>query len=285
MADFGYDVSNFTSIWPTFGTMADFDALLSAAKAVGLRIILDFVPNHTSDQHPWFLSSRSSRDSPYRDWYIWHDDGPAPNSTAAQSQQRERDHQHERRQQEGAPSSNNEDARQQGPEPTRTTAHTQAQRANELSPAGTVPPNNWRTMFCRDAACRGWTYDNVTTQWYYHCFLMQQPDLNWRNPAVVAAMHDVLRFWLRRGVDGFRVDAFASILEDSELRDEPVDPDWHGDPVADGYSKLLHTRTENQPGLHEIVRGFRQVLDEFGPDRMMIGACMCGQGRKGRRSK
>jgi alpha-glucosidase len=209
--------SNFTSIWPTFGGLQDFDVLVASAKALGLHIIMDFVPNHSSNQHPWFLQSRSSRTSKYRDWYIWHD-GTKNASTGA-----------------------------------------------------LLPPNNWRNMFCKDADCYGWEFDNITAQWYYHCFLKEQPDLNWRNPDVVDAMHDVLRFWLRRGVDGFRVDAFPNLLEDPQLRDEPLDPNWHGDPVADGYGKLLHTRTENQLGLHDVVRGMREVLAEFGPDKALIG--------------
>lgn len=209
--------SNFTSIWPTFGDLQDFDILVTSAKALGLHIIMDFVPNHSSDQHPWFLQSRSSRTSKYRDWYIWRDG------------------------------------------------------TKNASTGTLLPPNNWRNMFCKDADCYGWEFDNNTAQWYYHCFLKEQPDLNWRNPDVVDAMHDVLRFWLRRGVDGFRVDAFPNLLEDPQLRDEPLDPNWHGDPVADGYGKLLHTRTENQPGLHDVVRGMRDVLAEFGPDKALIG--------------
>ena len=108
-------------------------------------------------------------------------------------------------------------------------------------------------------------------EWYYHCFLTEQPDLNWTNPDVVDAMHDVLRFWLNKGVDGFRVDAFPNILEDPQFRDEPLNPDWHGDPVAHGYEKLIHIYTENQPGLHKIVRGMQEVLQEFGNDKVLIG--------------
>jgi alpha-glucosidase len=134
MADFGYDVADYCGIDPLFGTLEDFDRLLSEVHRRGLKMILDFVPNHTSDQHPWFLESRSSQENPKRDSYLW----------------RER-------------------------------------------------PNNWLSNFGGSA----WERDEVTAQYYYHSFLKEQPDLNWRNPAVKAAMLDVLRFWLKRGVDGF----------------------------------------------------------------------------------
>src|SRR5215470_8750457 len=140
MADFGYDIADYTAIDPIFGTLVDFDALLGAAHARGLKIILDLVPNHTSDQHAWFRESRASRDSPKRDWYLWRD--PAPDGG---------------------------------------------------------PPNNWLSEFGGSA----WQYDAATGQYYYHAFLAQQPDLNWRNPRLRHAVHDVMRFWLRKGVDGF----------------------------------------------------------------------------------
>src|SRR5689334_11110609 len=158
MADFGYDVANYTDIDPMFGTLADFDALVAAAHARGLKVILDFVPNHTSDQHPWFIESRASRDNPRRDWYVWRD-GKGDGSV----------------------------------------------------------PNNWLSEFGGSA----WTFDAATGQYYYHAFLRQQPDLNWRNPDVRAAMLDVLRFWLDRGVDGFRVDAIHHLIEAEHLRDNP----------------------------------------------------------------
>lgn len=143
MADFGYDVANYVDVDPRFGTLADFDRLLAKAHAHGIKVILDFVPNHTSDRHPWFLESRASRQSPKRDWYIWRD--PAPSGG---------------------------------------------------------PPNNWISDFGGSA----WEWDEATGQYYYHAFLKEQPDLNWRNPAVRQAMGDVLRFWFARGVDGFRID-------------------------------------------------------------------------------
>jgi glycosidase/MFS family permease len=126
-------------------------------------------------------------------------------------------------------------------------------------------------MFCQDQACSGWHLDSTTNEYYYHQFLKEQPDLNWRNPKVRQAMYNVMRFWLERGVAGFRVDAFAYLLEDPQFRDEPLNPDWHGDPIADGYEKLKHIYTENQAGLKGILLEMRSVLMEFGKDRMMIG--------------
>src|SRR5690349_18319000 len=164
MADFGYDVSDYRGIHPLFGTMDDFDRLLAEGHARGLKVLLDFVPNHSSDQHPWFVESRSSRDNPKRDWYIWRD--PAPDGG---------------------------------------------------------PPNNWLSNF----GGPGWTFDARTGQYYYHAFLPQQPALNWRNPEVVEAMLDVLRFWLERGVDGFRVDVIWHLVKDEEFRDNPPNPDFH----------------------------------------------------------
>ena len=163
MRDFGYDVSNYCAIHPLFGSLADFDALLESAHARGLRIILDFVPNHTSDQHPWFQESRSSKLHPKRDWYVWRD----------------------------------------------------------AKPDGS-PPNNWESEFGGPA----WTFDEVAGQYYYHAYLKEQPDLNWRNPDVEQAMCDVLRFWFDRGVDGFRVDAIHHLHEDEEDRDNPLNPNW-----------------------------------------------------------
>jgi alpha-glucosidase len=205
MADFGYDISDYTAIDPLFGTMADFDALLADARARGLKVILDFVPNHSSDQHPWFKESRSSRSNPKRDWYIWRD--PAP---------------------------------------------------------GGGPPNNWLSEFGGSA----WQLDKPTGQYYYHAFLKEQPDLNWRNPNVVAAMHDVLRFWLRRGVDGFRLDAIWHLIKDDRFRDNPKNPDWRlGDPPD---KTLLPIYSGDRPEVHDALREMRKVIDEF-PDRLMIG--------------
>ena len=162
MADFGYDVQDYCDVDPMFGTLADFDRLIAAAHARGLRVILDFVPNHTSDRHPWFAESRSSRRNPRRDWYIWRDG------------------------KDGA------------------------------------PPNNWVSQFGGAA----WTLDEATGQYYLHSFLREQPDLNWRNADVRAAMYDVLRFWLDRGVDGFRVDVIWLLIKDAGLRDNPENPGY-----------------------------------------------------------
>jgi alpha-glucosidase len=205
MADFGYDISDYIAIDPLFGTMADFDALLTEAHARGIKVILDFVPNHSSDRHPWFIESRSSRQNPKRDWYIWHD--PAP---------------------------------------------------------GGGPPNNWLSEFGGSA----WQLDEATGQYYYHAFLRQQPDLNWRNPRVVAAMHDVLRFWLRRGVDGFRLDAIWHLIKDDQFRDNPINPDWRPDDPPD--RRVVPLYSGDRPEVHDALREMRKVIDEF-PDRLMIG--------------
>ncbi len=159
--DFGYDVSNYEDIDPMYGTLADFDHLEQAAKQRGIRIIMDFVMNHTSDQHPWFLDSRSSRTAAKRDWYMWYDG--------------------------------------KGPE---------------------LPPNNWISEFGGSA----WTFDAKTGQFYYHYFYPQQPDLNWHNSAVKDAMFDATRWWYKRGVAGFRLDAVDTLFEDPQLRDNPVLP-------------------------------------------------------------
>jgi alpha-glucosidase len=205
MADFGYDISNYVDIHPLFGTLAEFDRLLEEAHRRDLKVILDFVPNHTSDQHPWFLESRSSRENRRRDWYIWADPRP-----------------------------------------------------------GGGPPNNWLSDFGGSA----WELDERTGQYYYHAFLKQQPDLNWRNPAVVQAMHDVLRFWLRRGVDGFRVDVIWYLIKDEQLRDNPANPAYReGEPP---HHALLPVHTADRPEIHGVVAGLRRVIDEF-PDRVLIG--------------
>jgi alpha-glucosidase len=204
MADFGYDVANYTGVDPIFGTLDDFDRLIAGIHARGLKLILDFVPNHSSDQHPWFLESRSSRDNPKRDWYLWRD--PGPNNT---------------------------------------------------------PPNNWMSNFGGSA----WTFDDATGQYYYHSFLAQQPDLNWRNPAVRDAIYDAMRFWLDRGVDGFRMDVLWLLIKDDLFRDNPPNPDFHG---GSSFWSILPTYTADRPETHEIVAQMRSVMSAY-PQRVLIG--------------
>jgi alpha-glucosidase len=205
MADFGYDVSDYTGIHPLFGTMADFDSLIAEAHRRSLKVILDYVPNHTSDQHPWFIASRSSSHHPKRDWYIWRD--PAPDGG---------------------------------------------------------PPNNWRSVFGGSA----WEWDAPTGQYYYHAYLKEQPDLNWRHPGVESAMLDVLRFWLDRGVDGFRVDALRQLIKDDQLRDNPPNPAYH--PDQGPYHALLPVYTTDRPEVHDMIALMRRVVDAYG-ERLLIG--------------
>ncbi|HEV2672901.1 MAG TPA: alpha-amylase family glycosyl hydrolase [Aliidongia sp.] len=206
MADFGYDISDYCNVDPLFGTLADFDRLLADAHARGLRLILDFVPNHTSERHPWFVESRRSRDDARRDWYIWRPPGP-----------------------DGG------------------------------------PPNNWLSRFGGSA----WERDEATGDYYLHSFLKQQPDLNWRNPAVRSAMMDALRFWLDRGVDGFRMDVLWVLIKDDQFRDNPVNPAWKsGDPLHDQFIDLY---TADRPEVQDIVAGMRSVIDGYPGDRVMIG--------------
>jgi len=204
MHDFGYDVADYTAIHPMFGTLADFDALLADIHARDMKLILDLVPNHTSDEHSWFQESRSSRTAPRRDWYIWRD--PAPDGG---------------------------------------------------------PPNNWTSFFGGPP----WTFDEATGQYYLHQFVTQQPELNYRNPAVLEALLGEMRFWLERGVDGFRVDVIWLMIKDAQLRDEPVDPAWDG---VNPHFRLQHIYTQNQPEVHDIIRRMRALLDEY-DDRMMVG--------------
>jgi alpha-glucosidase len=204
MYDFGYDVSDYCGIDPLFGSLESFDCLLHEAHAKRLKVILDFVPNHTSIAHPWFMASRRSRDDPKRGWYIWRD--PAPDGG---------------------------------------------------------PPNNWLSNFGGSA----WTWDETTGQYYYHAYLSEQPDLNWRNHEMRAALHEVLRFWLRRGVDGFRIDVAWHLIKDSLFRNNPPNPAWTDkDP---GIERLLQTYSADRPEVHDVLRGMRQVLEEF-DDRLLI---------------
>ncbi len=205
MADFGYDVADYCGIHPMFGSMEAFDSLVREAHARRLRVILDFVPNHSSDQHPWFRESRRSRDDPRRDWYIWRD--PAPDGG---------------------------------------------------------PPNNWISNFGGPA----WSYDEATGQYYYHAFLKEQPDLNWRNLEVRAAMFDALRFWLNRGVDGFRVDVIWHLAKDPDFRDNPPNPGW--DSGQPEINRFLQRYSADHPDILDIVEEMRGVIDEY-EDRVLIG--------------
>ena len=205
MADFGYDVADYTDIDPLFGDMGDFDRLLTEVHSRGLRMVLDFVPNHSSDRHPWFLESRSSRDNPKRDWYIWRD--PAP---------------------------------------------------------GGGPPNNWLSSF----GGRAWTFDEATGQYYHHHFLPEQPDLNWRNPEVVEAMLGAMKFWLDRGVDGFRLDVIWLIVKDEQFRDNPENPRFG--PNEPPHHRLLATYNTDRPEVHDIISRMRELLDRY-DERMMVG--------------
>ncbi len=192
--DFGYDVSDYENIDPMYGTLADFDHLQREANKRGIHIILDFVMNHSSDQHAWFTESRSSRENPKRDWYVWRD-GEGPNQ-----------------------------------------------------------PNNWVAIFGGST----WELDPKTGQYYYHMFYKQQPDLNWRNPAVEKAMFDATRWWYKRGVSGFRLDAVDTLFEDPDLRDNPVLPgqNAYGNPNEENkYNTKL-------PELHGVLQRLRQVADE-----------------------
>jgi alpha-glucosidase len=205
MRDFGYDVADYCAIDPVFGTDADLDALIAGLHDRGMRLILDWVPNHTSDLHPWFVESRSSRDNPKRDWYVWKDRRP-----------------------DGS------------------------------------PPNNWNSMFKQVPA---WTHDDATGQSYLHLFLAEQPDLNWANPDVEAAMHVTLRHWLDRGVDGFRSDVVNLIGKGTDVEDLP-DPLWR-------YPLLAVDR----PFGHELLRRIRTLLDGYDHEPMMVGeVCLLREG-------
>lgn len=205
MADFGYDISDYCSVHPLFGSIADFDLLLEEIHQRDMKLILDLVPNHSSSEHPWFLESRSSRNSKKRNWYIWKDAGP-----------------------------------------------------------GGEPPNNWLSVFGGSA----WEWDEHTQQYYYHAFLKEQPDLNWRNKDLQQAMFDAMRFWLDKGVDGFRVDVMWHMIKDDNFRDNPPNPDYK--PHQATYEQLIPLYSTDQPEVHDVVRKMRAVLDEYN-ERLMIG--------------
>lgn len=202
MADFGYDVSDYTGIDPVFGDLDDFDRFLTAAHQRDLKVIVDYVPNHTSDRHPWFLDSRSGRTSAKRDWYVWRD--PA---------------------------------------------------------SGGGPPNNWKSSFGGDA----WTFDGTSGQYYLHSFLPEQPDLNWRSPEVEEAMFEVLRFWLERGVDGFRIDVAHRCMKDPKLRSNPPARHIREDAykLNPEFAAQEHIYDVAHPDIHLLFQRLRAVVDEY----------------------
>jgi alpha-glucosidase len=199
--DFGYDVADYTAVDPKYGTMEDFDALVQAAHQRGLRIVMDLVLNHSSDQHPWFVQSRSSLNNPYRNWYIWRD--PA---------------------------------------------------------AGKRPPNDWQSVF----GGKAWQWDQATDQYYYHMFCKEQPDLNWRNPAVRQAILDVFRFWIERGVDGFRLDVFNVYFKDDQLRDNPRRLGRRP------FDSQVHIYDCDRPEMMPLLQEIRALLDSY-PERYAVG--------------
>ncbi len=198
MADYGYDVADHCDVDPLFGDLAEFDALLDDVHSRGMRLLLDWVPNHTSDAHPWFQDALGGRDARFRDHYIWRD--PAPDGG---------------------------------------------------------PPNNWTDAFLGEPA---WTLDQASGQYYLHLFLPGQPDLNWANPAVEEAMHDTLRFWLDRGVDGFRADVVFAIGKDPALPDDPEE-----------FVGLPHCVLHDDPATHPLLRRIRTLLDSYPQQPMMVG--------------
>ena len=203
--DFGYDVSDYKAIAPEYGTMADFDRLMAEAKKRNIRILLDFVVNHTSDKHPWFVESASSRTNPKANWYMWQ---------------------------------------------------------NGKGADGKQVPNNWQSLFGHSA----WEWNPKRNQFYYHMFYKEQPDLNWRNPEVRKAMYDVMRFWMDKGVSGFRLDAVSTLFEDPKLTDDPIEPgtNAYGDP------KIKHVHTDNLPEVHDVFKQMRQVVNQY-PGGVLVG--------------
>ncbi|KAI4499901.1 hypothetical protein M0802_005157 [Mischocyttarus mexicanus] len=199
MVDFGYDISDFKIIHPDFGTMKDFEELQAKAKKLGLRVILDFVPNHTSDKHEWFQKALAG-EKKYKDYYIW-----------------------------------------------------KKGRNND----GVTPPNNWISRFSGPA----WTYNKYMNEWYLHQFEYRQPDLNYNNPEVRAEMEEVIRFWLRKGIDGFRVDAIPFLFERDDLIDEPRSFDPNS--TSRDYSYLNHIYTNDDQRTYETVQSWRNVLDDY----------------------
>ncbi|MFX0146122.1 MAG: alpha-glucosidase [Candidatus Hodarchaeota archaeon] len=208
--DHGYDVSDFRSIDPVYGTLRDFDELLSRIHNKNMKMVLDLVLNHTSDEHPWFRESSSSRGNSKRNWYIWRDGRKSD---------------------------------------------------------GKRPPNNWKSMTGGSA----WKYDNLTDQWYYFHFLPFQPDLNYRNPEVKEEMFNTMRFWLDKGVDGFRLDILHSIYEDEELRNDKLS--WRLLPSDKHVDTLFykHKYDLNLPETFDFAMDLRCIMDEYEPERFLVG--------------
>ena len=205
MKDFGYDISDYQGVHPLFGTMQDFEELVQEVHKRDMKLVLDFVPNHTSDQHPWFLESKSSRNNPKHDWYLWRDPRP-----------------------------------------------------------GGIPPNNWLSVL----GGTGWEWEEKTGRYYHHAFLKEQPDVNWRNPEVQGAMLDVMRFWLDKGIDGFRVDVMWHLIKDERYRDNPLNPDYN--PSQPTYDRFVPVYSTDQPEVHDVVALLREQLDAY-PEKVLIG--------------
>lgn len=218
--DFGYDISNYETVDPQYGTLADMDHLIAEGKTHHVRILLDMVLNHTSDKHQWFIEASSSRTNPKHDWYCWNDGKPA-NAPGVTAYQKRFEHD------------------------------------------GRVPPNNWVSGFGGSA----WQWVPAVHQFYYHEFYKQQPDLNWRNPAVEKAMFDSMRFWLDRGVAGFRLDAIPTLFEDPQLRNNPE----LGGINAQGDPKVGDTYTNNLPEVHGVIRRMRAMVAKYPGNRVLIG--------------
>ena len=218
--DFGYDISNYEAVDPQYGTLADMDHLIAEGKQHHVRVLLDMVLNHTSDKHPWFIASASSRTDPKHDWYCWNDGirADAPGVTAYQKR---------------------------------------------FEHDGRVPPNNWESGFGGSA----WEWVEAVHQFYYHEFYKQQPDLNWRNPAVEKAMFGAMQFWLDRGVAGFRLDAIPNLFEDPMLRNNQE----LGGITAQGDPKISDTYTNNLPEVHDVIRRMRAMVAKYPGDRVLIG--------------
>ena len=219
--DFGYDISDYETVDPQYGTLADFDKLVASAKQHNMRVILDMVLNHTSDKHTWFLESASSRNNSKADWYVWNDGvkADAPGVTAYQK---------------------------------------------KFEHDGMVPPNNWVSAFSGSA----WEWVPARKQFYYHMFYKEQPDLNWRNPAVEKAMFDSMRFWLDRGVAGFRLDAIPTLFEDPQLRNNPESESGTN---AQGDPNLKDVYTNDLPEVHDVIRRMRTMVEAYPDHRVLIG--------------